>query len=79
MHSLKKVLLPLAVIAVLIAVWWIGIVRTRSAIFPTPWGVVTGTFELVADGTLWDHIGASLARVAVGFFIAVAVALPLGL
>src|SRR5207302_3000156 len=50
-----------------------------SAIFPTPWQVVRGTAELVSDGTLWNDIGASLMRVATGFLLAVAVAVPLGL
>ena len=48
-------------------------------IFPTPWGVVTGTLELLRDGTLWRHIGASLMRVGTGFGLAVCVAVPLGL
>jgi NitT/TauT family transport system permease protein len=48
-------------------------------IFPTPWGVVTGTLELLKDGTLWRHIGASLMRVGTGFGLAVCVAVPLGL
>ena len=48
-------------------------------IFPTPWQVVTGTLELIEDGTLWRHIGASLMRVGVGFLLAVAFGVPLGL
>jgi NitT/TauT family transport system permease protein len=40
---------------------------------------VTGTWELLKNGTLWDHIGASLMRVGVGFGVAVCLALPLGL
>jgi NitT/TauT family transport system permease protein len=54
-------------------------VLTRSVIFPTPWQVVSGTLELARDGTLWDHIGASLMRVGAGFGIAVLFAIPLGL
>lgn len=76
---LSKILPPLAVIAVLIAVWWWLVVRTASPIFPTPWAVVTGTMELAEDGTLWEHIAASLFRVGVGFGLAVLVAVPLGL
>jgi len=76
---LGKILPPLAVIAVLIAVWWWLVVRTESPIFPTPWAVVTGTMELAEDGTLWEHIAASLFRVGVGFGLAVLVAVPLGL
>jgi NitT/TauT family transport system permease protein len=48
-------------------------------IFPTPLDVVTGTLELLKDGTLWRHIAASLLRVGVGFGLAVCVAVPLGL
>ena len=79
MNHVKETLPSLAVIAALIAVWWITVVATHSVIFPTPWAVVTGTFELLKDGTLWRHIGASLMRVGVGFGLAVCVAVPLGL
>jgi len=79
MSKLGRILPALAVIAVLIAVWWLSVVVTHSAIFPTPWQVVTGTLELAQDGTLWDYIGASLMRVAVGFLLAVSIAVPLGL
>ncbi len=79
MHRLKESLPSLAVIAALIAIWWIAVIATHSVIFPTPWAVVTGTLELVNDGTLWRHIGASLMRVGSGFGLAVCVAVPLGL
>lgn len=76
---LGKVLPPLAVIAALIALWWGIVVYTESPIFPTPWQVVTGTLELAEDGTLWEHIGSSLFRVGIGFGLAMAVGIPLGL
>jgi NitT/TauT family transport system permease protein len=41
--------------------------------------VTAGTLELLRDGTLWQHIGASLMRVGSGFVLAVCVAVPLGL
>ena len=65
--------------ALLLAIWWIVVIQTESVIFPTPWQVVTGTLELAADGTLWEHIAASLFRVGTGFLIAVCVAVPMGL
>jgi len=77
--QVKEALPSLAVIAALIAVWWLTVLATHSVIFPTPWAVVTGTLELLKDGTLWRHIGASLLRVGVGFGLAVCVAVPLGL
>jgi NitT/TauT family transport system permease protein len=79
MEKLKKVLPALALIAMLLGLWSLIVTRSGSAIFPTPWKVVTGTVELIRDGTLFDHIAASLLRVGAGFFIAAAVALPLGL
>jgi NitT/TauT family transport system permease protein len=77
--KLQQILPSLAVIAILLTVWWLAVVITGSAIFPTPWQVVTGTLELARDGTLWDDIGASLMRVATGFLLAVIIAVPLGL
>jgi NitT/TauT family transport system permease protein len=79
MNKLKQTLPALAVIALLLAAWWFAVIQTQSVIFPTPWQVVTGTIELINDGTLWLHIGASLMRVGVGFGLAVLVAVPLGL
>ena len=79
MHRLKELLPPLLVIGVLIVAWWTAVALTRTVIFPSPWGVVTGTRELLKDGTLWRHIGASLLRVGTGFGLAVCVAVPLGL
>jgi len=79
MRKLGQIAGPLAVVGMLIAAWWITVVQSGSVIFPTPWQVVTGTYELVEQGTLLDHIGASLYRVGVGFFLAVALGVPLGL
>jgi NitT/TauT family transport system permease protein len=79
MIDLMRVLPALAVIAVLVAVWWALVVLTASVVFPSPWQVVTGTAELARDGTLFEHIFASLFRVGVGFGLAVLVAVPLGL
>ncbi len=79
MDRIKETLPALAVIAALIAIWWTAVIATHSMIFPTPWGVITGVVELLENGTLWRHIGASLARVGTGFVLAVCVAVPLGL
>jgi NitT/TauT family transport system permease protein len=79
MKAMRNALPSLIVLAVVVALWWVTVVFTKSVIFPTPWQVVSGTLELAKDGTLWDHIGASLMRVGVGFGIAVLLAIPLGL
>jgi NitT/TauT family transport system permease protein len=79
MSKAKEALPAATVIAILIAIWWLAVVVTHSAIFPTPWQVVTGTLELARDGVLWADIGASLMRVGLGFSLAVGIAVPLGL
>ena len=79
MARLKNIVPGLIVIALVLAAWWLAVLATHSAIFPTPLDVVTGTVELIRDGSLGRHIGASLMRVATGFGLAVCVAIPLGL
>jgi len=79
MRALQRVLPSIAVFAVITAVWWAVVAATHSVVFPTPWQVITGTLELIRDGTLFEHIGASLFRVGCGFGLAVLIAVPLGL
>jgi NitT/TauT family transport system permease protein len=79
MSRAKRWLPSLLVMAAIIALWWAAVAATRSLVFPTPWQVVTGTLELLRDGSLFEHIGASLLRVGIGFALAVAIAVPLGL
>jgi len=79
MIGAKRILPSVAVIALIVGAWWAIVIMTHSVVFPTPWQVVTGTAELIRDGTLWQHIGASLFRVGTGFGLAVIVAVPLGL
>jgi NitT/TauT family transport system permease protein len=77
--TLKRIFFPVTLLAALLALWWGAVLWTESVIFPTPLQVVTATWELARDGTLWEHVGASLMRVGVGFGLAVLVAMPLGL
>jgi NitT/TauT family transport system permease protein len=74
-----QVLPSVAVATLLVATWWTAVAATQSVIFPTLWQVASGTVELIRDGTLWEHIGASLFRVGAGFSLAVIVGIPLGL
>jgi len=79
MKWIKQVLPSILVLAAVVGIWWGAVAFTQSVIFPTPREVVKGTLELARDGTLWQHIGASLFRVGAGFGIAVLFAIPLGL
>lgn len=77
--NLARVVPPVLLIALLIAVWWVVVARSENSIFPTPGEVATGAWALAQDGTLWQHIEASLFRVEMGFGLAFLVAVPLGL
>lgn len=75
MNGLKR-LGALAIVAGLIAVWWLA--ALGSPIFPTPWKVVLGLGELARQGVLIKHVVASLYRVTVGYGLALTLAIPLG-
>jgi NitT/TauT family transport system permease protein len=78
-NRVREVLPSVLVISTILAAWWAVVASSGSVIFPTPLQVVTGTLELLENGTLFEHIGSSLMRVGVGFSLAVLVAIPLGL
>jgi NitT/TauT family transport system permease protein len=77
--KLHKIWPPLLLMACLVGLWHVAVLASQTVIFPSPQQVLDGTLELARDGTLWQHIGASLKRVATGFMLAVLVAVPLGL
>jgi ABC-type nitrate/sulfonate/bicarbonate transport system permease component len=52
---------------------------TSRNIFPPPTAVVSIAVDLLRNGELLHHIGVSLLRVMLGFAVACAVAIPLGL
>jgi NitT/TauT family transport system permease protein len=76
MHDTVRRSAPIAVIALALGIWWAA--AASSAIFPTPPEVIAGIAELAQTGTLTRHVFASLSRVAVGYGLALALAIPLG-
>jgi NitT/TauT family transport system permease protein/taurine transport system permease protein len=60
---------------------WAAVVRVFEVdprVFPGVGAVLGAGHEALADGTLIQHIGASLGRIAVGTLIALALGIPLG-
>ena len=76
MLSNVKALWSLVVVGAFVALWWVA--AGGSVIFPTPPRVIAGIVELARQGTLSQHVTASLFRVTVGYGLAVALAVPLG-
>lgn len=72
---------PAAAILAFLAVWEIAPrIGLVDKVFLPPFSQVAETFvRLVVNGQLWEHVSASLSRALLGFVIAVAVAIPLGI
>ncbi len=75
----KTVVAPLAVVTLLVVTWWAAVVASGSLIVPTPWHVIIGIVELAREGLLLKHVTSSLYRVAAGYLVAAALAIPLGI
>lgn len=73
-----KILAPLGLLAFLTALWWVAVARSGSLIFPAPGQVLLGIVELTQQGVLLKHVSASLFRVTLGYLLAAACAIPLG-
>jgi taurine transport system permease protein len=65
---------------VLLAVWWVVLTLAPVPIrvFPSIADVAEAGARLGADGTLFNHAGQSLLRVAIGSSLAIALSIPLG-
>ncbi|HEV3485447.1 MAG TPA: ABC transporter permease, partial [Vicinamibacterales bacterium] len=74
-----KIVLPLVVALLMVALWHTAVVATGTAIFPSPMEVAKGTIDLLQRGLLWSYIGDSLLRVAIGYALAALLGVPLGL
>jgi NitT/TauT family transport system permease protein len=76
-----RILKPSVAIVAFLALWEIapraGLV---DEVFLPPFStVVEAFFDLVKSGELWQHVSASLSRALIGFFVAVVIAIPLGI
>ena len=77
--SLAVRLRPYAFIAILLAAWYIAIVRQPTHLLPDPIVVGAAFVELARRGLLVKYVVASLFRVTWGFSLAAIIAIPLGL
>ncbi len=59
--------------------WFALAARTTPLFFPSPLLVFRAFREMIADGTLWGHIGISLFRILTGWVVGSVLGIPLGL
>ena len=75
-----RVLLPLAVAAVLFVCWELAVRATHSqGLLPIPSGVFASGVRLTSSGVIFDAMSGSLKRVLIGFLIGGSLGIPLGL
>jgi taurine transport system permease protein len=78
-------LLSLATVIMLLAFWWLvtALQLVPPLFLPSPSAVLSKLYQVATEGymdaTLWQHLGASLARIAVALLAASLTAIPLGI
>ena len=75
----ERLLWPVFTALLLLLLWNFRVVWTKTKVFPSPLAVEKGMAELWRKGLIWAYMGDSLRRVALGFGLAAAVGIPLGL
>jgi NitT/TauT family transport system permease protein len=74
-------LVPVAVFAVIIGAWQLASsLGWLPALFmPSPWQIVGAFGDMIDNGTLGKHVGASLLRITSGWFLGTVAGLAIGL
>ena len=62
-----------------ILVWELISRRTNPVFLPSPWATLMSVGELWDDGTLWESIAASSARILTGWGLGVVIGVPVGI
>ena len=80
-HRLRPDLIGqrLALVAVVMGIWWLSSLSVPHYILPGPARVWDALRLIVANGDLWNNLGITLWRVAVGFIVAALIGLPFGI
>jgi NitT/TauT family transport system permease protein len=78
-HKWEKLLWPIVAFALLLAAWYFAVRLSGTKVLPSPVEVKGGLAELLEKQVLWDDLADSLRRVAIGFGLAAALGIPLGL
>ena len=71
--------LPTVTALAFLTVWHLGVVMTRTTIFPSPWDVALGLKDLIHRGLLWSYMRDSLFRAGAGYILATVLGVPIGI
>src|SRR5437016_4247051 len=68
-----------ALVAIILAVWWIASLPLPHFVLPGPPRVFEALQLIAANGDLWHNLAITFGRVASGFTLATVIGLPLGI
>jgi NitT/TauT family transport system permease protein len=76
----RFLIIAVAVFVGLGLAWWAatGLGLVKPIFLPSPGSVATQIAKLATDGTLWLDLKASMYRISIGFLIASALSIPIG-
>lgn len=76
----RFLMIAVAVFVGLGLAWWAatGLGLVKAIFLPSPGSVATQIAKLATDGTLWLDLKASMYRISIGFLIASALSIPIG-
>ena len=79
--TLRRFAVASVAIVAFLALWEIAPrVGLVDEVFLPPFStVIEAFFDLLQSGELWQHVSASLSRALIGFFVAIVIAIPLGI
>ena len=79
--SMQYRLLSLICFVLIIGLWCAASYGhlVQEVFLPSPTAVLSRLFSMAADGSLWAHCSASIARVMIGWIWSVIVAVPMGM
>ena len=69
----------LALVVIILLVWWCAAQSVPHYILPGPSRVWEALGRITGNGDLWNNIGITFWRVAVGFVVAAVIGLPFGI
>src|SRR5688500_10615222 len=69
----------LALVGVIVAIWWVVSLPLPHFILPGPPRVMQALAALSGSGDLWHNLAITLGRVFAGFLLATAIGLPFGI
>ena len=69
----------LALLAVLLGIWWLCSLRLPHYVLPGPQRVWDALMLIAGNGDLWNNLAITLERVSIGFVLATLISVPLGI